>query len=57
MARDFYSNLDGDPTGINEISRKMSDGRSDIFDMQGRKVQNPTNKGLYIRNGKKFIVK
>ncbi|MBQ4380050.1 MAG: hypothetical protein II806_02085, partial [Bacteroidaceae bacterium] len=57
MARNFDSNLDGDPTGINDIRSNVSDGRSDIFDMQGRKVQRPTKKGLYIRNGKKFIVK
>ena len=33
-----------------------SDNTAQIYDLQGRKVANPT-KGLYITNGKKFSVK
>ena len=31
----------------------MSDG----YDLNGRKVTNPTKKGIYIKNGKKYLVK
>ena len=43
-------------TGVNDVRSKMADVRGDFFDLQGRKVANPT-KGLYIVNGKKAIVK
>ena len=43
-------------TGVNDVRGKMADVRGDFFDLQGRKVANPT-KGLYIVNGKKVIVK
>ena len=43
-------------TGIQDVRSKMADVRGDIFDLQGRKVANPT-KGMYIVNGKKVIVK
>ena len=47
---------DMETTGINDVRSKMADVRGDIFDLQGRKVANPT-KGLYIVNGKKVMVK
>ncbi len=43
-------------TGVNDVRGKMADVRGDFFDLQGRKVANPT-KGLYIVNGKKVIIK
>ena len=43
-------------TGVQDVRSKMADVRGDIFDLQGRKVANPT-KGLYIMNGKKVMVK
>jgi hypothetical protein len=57
MANDFTSNLDDDLTGIHDVRSQMEDGRSDIFDMQGRKVQSPTKKGIYIINGKKVVIR
>lgn len=47
----------GDTTGIDATLNEgveMTDGV--IFDLSGRRVANPT-KGIYIKNGKKFIVK
>jgi hypothetical protein len=43
-------------TGIKEIhgSNKSVEG---TYDLQGRKVEEPTNKGLYIVNGKKVVKK
>ena len=48
--------FDGETTGINDVRSKMADVRGDFYDLQGRKVANPT-KGLYIVNGKKVIIK
>lgn len=48
---------DGETTGIEEnyeLGTMNSDAAT--FDLSGRKVANPA-KGLYIKNGKKFIVK
>ena len=47
---------DSETTGINDVRSKMADVRGDFYDLQGRKVANPT-KGLYIVNGKKIVVK
>ena len=43
------------PTGISTMTNSRSTSHS-YFDLQGRKVTSPT-KGLYIVNGKKFVVK
>lgn len=55
-ARAIEANLDDILTGIQDVRGRMIDGIGDIFDMQGRKVQTPTKKGIYIRNGKKFVI-
>jgi len=48
--------FDDDVTGIADVRSKMEDVRGNFFDLQGRKVAQPT-KGLYIVNGKKYVVK
>lgn len=57
MSRNFDSNLDDDPTGINDLTPAPSRSEDAWYDMLGRKVENPKTKGLYIRNGKKIIIK
>lgn len=47
---------DDETTGIADVRGKKPDVRGDFFDLQGRKVAQP-KKGLYIKNGKKVIVK
>ena len=47
---------DDETTGVSDVRGKMADGRSDIYNLNGQKVLNPT-KGLYIVNGKKVMVK
>ena len=51
-------NLDGEgeTTAIVEVNGGMTVNRNEFFNLAGQKVQNPT-KGLYIVNGKKYIVK
>lgn len=46
----------GETTGVNEVRGKMEDVRGEYYDLQGRRVSQPT-KGLYIVNGKKIVVK
>ena len=43
-------------TGIDDIEGEDESSQTVIYDMQGRKVDNPT-KGLYIINGNKVLVK
>ena len=41
-----------------ESSQFTVNGESSAtYDLQGRKVQEPTQKGIYIQNGRKFVVK
>ena len=44
-------------TGITDIEVNSKSTTSAYFDMSGRRINNPQRKGLYIRNGKKYIVK
>ena len=45
----------GDVTGINEVQGSGFKANG-YYDLQGRKVAQP-NKGLYIVNGKKVVIK
>ena len=45
----------GDTTGIHQTS-DIKPQTSDVFDLQGRRVANPT-KGIYIKDNKKVIIK
>jgi len=44
-------------TGITDIEVNSKSTTSAYFDMSGRRINNPQRKGIYIRNGKKYIVK
>lgn len=45
----------GETNGITSvINEKRNDNR--IYNLQGIEVQNPTKRGIYIRNGKKFVI-
>ncbi len=49
--------VEGETTGIEEnYEFGIMNSEAATYDLSGRKVANPT-KGLYIKNGKKFIVK
>lgn len=43
-------------TGISDVRGKKDNVKCEVYDLQGRRLQNPT-KGLYIRNGRKEVVK
>ena len=46
----------GDTTSINDVRGQKEDVRDEYYDLQGRRVSQPT-KGLYIVNGKKVVIK
>ena len=46
---------DDDTTGIKEVHGNAN--AEGTYDLQGRKVEEPTNKGLYIVNGRKVVKK
>ena len=56
IAAHEFLGLDGDATGIDEANSQKLTANSQYFDLQGRKVAQPT-KGLYIINGKKVVIK
>ena len=51
----FFS-FDDETTGVEDIELGITETDSPVYDLFGRKVVNPAT-GLYIKNGKKFIVK
>jgi hypothetical protein len=56
-ARTLTFSIDDETTGINEVSSSMTQvSGSQYFDLQGRRVAQPT-KGLYIVNGRKVFIK
>ncbi len=56
-APDFLSfGGDDNTTSVNDVRSKMEEGRGEFYNLNGQRVAQPT-KGLYIVNGKKYIVK
>ena len=51
--------MNGDATGIEDVRWQMSDGRSDLwYDLSGRRLQQkPTQKGVYLYDGRKVIIR
>ena len=57
--KDFVNIVEKDFTGIEEVFNEVKgeNGKvKTVYDLQGRKVENPTN-GVYIINGKKVVIK
>ncbi|MBQ9203931.1 MAG: hypothetical protein IJ155_06790, partial [Prevotella sp.] len=55
----LYIPIDGESwlTDITQPSADMQPGTGQYYDLQGRRVAQPTKKGLYIVNGQKTIVR
>ena len=49
-------NFGGGTTGIADVRSQMEEGRGEYYNLNGQRVAQP-NKGLYIINGKKMVVK
>ena len=54
-ARSFLGFGDGQTTTINAVKKVIAD--EPIYNLTGRKVGGNPQRGIYIRNGKKFIIK
>ncbi len=52
----FFKKYMKETTGIKDVRSQKEEGRSDFFDLQGRRVEQPV-KGLYIMNGRKYVVR
>ena len=48
---------DGEASGISDASRLMNNEKvnNEVYDLQGRRVKKPMEKGLYIKNGRLII--
>lgn len=49
--------LDGEPNSIREVIGNVHNQESKVYDLQGRLTNSPFKKGVYIKGGKKFIVR
>lgn len=49
--------FDDDMTGISNVETQVAKDDDAIYTLSGIRIDNPTQKGVYIRNGKKFIIK
>ena len=47
-------NIDGETTGMHAVQDGEDDGS--VYDLLGRRVENPAKNGIYIRKGKKEVV-
>lgn len=61
QARVTYFVLSGEyneeeTTGVGEVRGEKEKVRGNVYDLQGRRIANPA-KGVYIKNGKKIIIK
>ena len=50
-------NFGGETTAIESVLNNGVDANAPIYDLSGRRVVNAVKGGIYIQNGKKFIVK
>ena len=55
--RSLDTAFDNNTTAINSIHTVSLDGTEQWFDLSGRRIAQPRQKGLYIQNGKKVVMK
>ena len=41
--------------GIEDVKTENGNGKTEIYDLSGRRVQNTSHKGVYIVDGKKIV--
>lgn len=51
------SSFDGNVTGLQNIRTTAKDGTERWYDLNGRRIEKPATKGVYIQNGRKIVVK
>ena len=53
----FKIDFGGTTTAIETIATEGNNNSAAVYDLSGRRVSTPAHRGIYIRNGKKFMVK
>lgn len=53
----FKLDFSGTTTAIEGISTEADAANAPVYDLSGRRIAAPAHRGIYIRNGKKFMVK
>ena len=53
----FALNEENNTTGIDKVENKKADEENVYYTLSGVRVINPTEKGVYIKNGKKVIIR
>ena len=56
-ARQFYGFSEGGTTAIESLTPAMVEEEGDVYDLSGRRVVGQPTKGVYVKNGKKMIIK
>ena len=56
-ARMLTGHFGDDTTGLQYIRTTDADGTEQWYDLQGRRIERPTQKGMYIHNGRKEVRK
>lgn len=56
-SRGFLDLPDGDTTGIASIENKLQGTDNVWYDLNGRRIKAPTTKGIYIKDGRKLVIK
>ena len=49
-----FTDASGNTTTVDQLLLDEETGDA-VYDLQGRKVQTPQKKGIYIKNGKKIV--
>lgn len=53
----FKLDFSGTTTAIEGITTEADAANAPVYDLSGRRIAAPAHRGIYIRNGKKFMVK
>jgi len=57
-ARQFQLNIDGETTGISHTEiTEITEKAGAVYDLNGRRIAAPTKKGVYVKDGRKVVVK
>ena len=57
MISAFTSMLADTPTAVTRLQLTDRDGTIHYFDLSGRRISKPADKGVYVVNGKKVLIK
>ena len=55
--REFILDVDGETTALSLVNSEQRIVNSEVYDLQGRKLDKPTAKGIYVVNGRKVVIK